>query len=187
MTESDLQAARAATLDWVHRIVIGLDLCPFARAPLAGGRLRVTVTTADEASVILTELWSEVELLLSSDPSSIETTLFVVPQGLASFDAFLDTVDVANALLQHQQLEGVVQLAHFHPDYCFAGEPADDPANATNRSPYPTFHVLREASVSRAVAAHPSPEDIPERNVARLRKLGAERIQQLRTGDPSEA
>lgn len=157
-----------ATAAWIEAFVVGLDLCPFAAGPLRAGRVRVTESRADGGAEVLAELLGELELLEADD--EVETSLLVIPQLGLSFDDFLDLVGAAEGLLEVTGKDGSFQLAHFHPDYAFDGAPEDDPANATNRAPHPTIHVLRVDSVSRAVDSHPDAEGIPARNVELLRR-----------------
>jgi len=167
------------TRRFVERVVIGLGLCPFARAPWEAGRVGVVVSGARSEAALLGDLSGEIDRLLAAPPDALETTLLVHPHVLGDFETFNDFLDEADALLAERGLEGVLQVASFHPDYRFAGAPPDDPAHATNRSPWPMLHLLREASVGAAVDAHPDAEAIPARNVALLRELGAERVREL--------
>lgn len=178
MTELE-QQIRLDTLAWVERVVVGLNLCPFARAPLEGGRLRVAVTLCEDSRELLTVVDDELDSLLGHDPSEIETSLIVHPKCLGDFDEYNDFLDVAEYLLDMRELAGVVQIASFHPDYCFADSSADDPANYTNRSPYPMLHLLREDSVARAVDSHPDIAGVPAANIARLRAMSIEQIRAL--------
>ncbi|MEO6410183.1 MAG: DUF1415 domain-containing protein [Burkholderiaceae bacterium] len=164
--------ALAETRAWLERAVIGLNLCPFAKAPHAKGQIRFVLSRAADDEGLLADLQSELETLIEADPARIETTLLVHPLLLADFDAFNDFLDPAEALLEAMELVGVVQLASFHPRFRFEGTEADDLSNATNRSPYPTLHLLREASVERAVEAFPDPAAIFEANLATLDALG---------------
>jgi len=157
---------------WVERVVVGLNLCPFAAAPMKGGRIRYVVCPESETEGIYRALLQEMETLIGLSESEAETCLFVVPQGLAGFEAYLDLFEIAETALAEAGLEGILQLASFHPDYCFEGSGEDDPANYTNRSPHPMFHLIREAPLARALQHYPDPEGIPERNVALLRELG---------------
>ena len=167
-------ATRAVELTraWVEHAVIGLGLCPFARAPQRQGRVRYAVSTSDDPQVLLDELLEELRRLVTTPAEELETTLLVMPQALREFDDFQDFVAAAESALQALGLEGVVQLASFHPDFRFEGTAADDVTNATNRSPFPTLHLLREESLERAVAAHGDPDRIVEANLATLRALG---------------
>ena len=166
--------AIAETHAWVQRAVVGLNLCPFAKAPLVKGQVRFVVCESDDPRVLLDALRAEMRALAQADPVEVETTLLIHPNALADFEEFNDFLDAADAALEELHLDGVLQVASFHPDYRFAGTEADDLGNATNRSPHPTLHLLREASIERAVAAFPEAEAIFETNVATFAALGAE-------------
>jgi uncharacterized protein len=169
----------AATRRWLERAVIGLNLCPFAKAVHVKQLIRYVVSAAQTPDALLDELEQELAFLSEADPERIDTTLLIVPQ---QFDGFLDFfffLNEAEALLRRMQLEGVLQIASFHPQFEFAGNEPDDIANCTNRSPYPTLHLLREASLDRAVAAFPDAADIYERNIETLEKLGHEGWEKL--------
>jgi uncharacterized protein len=167
------------TRAWLERVVIGLDLCPFARAPVEAGRLRVVVSACEDPRELLTVLDDELERLRSQASEELETTLIVHPRCLGEFDEYNDFLALADRLLELRGLVGDLQIASFHPRYRFADAPADDPANYTNRSPHPMLHLLREASVARAVAAHPNIEGVPAANVAKLRRMSAAAILEL--------
>ncbi len=173
-------AVIAETRAWVERAVIGLNLCPFAKAPQVKGLVRYVASDAGDVDALLGELVDEMGLLASSPVDRVETTLLIHPRVLTDFLAFNDFLDVADSALAALGLEGVLQIASFHPDYRFAGSEPDDVANATNRSPYPTLHLLREASVDRAVTAFPEAEAIFEANVQTLRQLGPDGWAELR-------
>lgn len=162
----------AATRRWIERAVIGLNLCPFARAPFAQGRVRCRVSRAADTDALARDLCDELEFLHRADPADCETTLLIHPQVLGDFGRFNDFLDVADALLRGLGLEGELQVASFHPDYRFADAEPDAVENCTNRSPYPILHLLRESSVERAVAAIDDPDAIYRRNIETLRKLG---------------
>lgn len=168
-TESEVIAA---TRRWLERAVIGLNLCPFARAPYLKDRVRIVVSAARDEESLLLDLCEELQRLAVSDETQIETTLLVHPQVLGDFLRFNDFLDLADAALAQMSLEGELQVASFHPDFEFADAPVGDVANFTNRSPFPTLHLLREASIERAVDAVEDAEAIYERNIARLRELG---------------
>ena len=168
------ELAIAETRAWVDRAVIGLNLCPFAKAPQVKGQVRYVGTEARDAEALLAVLVDELNLLAETPADRIETTLLIHPQVLADFADYNDFLDLAEAAVAELDLEGVIQVASFHPRYRFAGSGADDLANATNRSPYPTLHLLREESIDRAVAAFPEAEAIFEANIATLGRLGAE-------------
>lgn len=172
--------AVAETRAWVERAVIGLNLCPFAKAPQVKGLVRYVASKATDAEALLGDLVDELGRLAGTPPERIETTLLIHPRALTDFTAFNDFLDVADSALAALGLDGVLQVASFHPDYRFAGTAADDLGNATNRSPYPTLHLLREASVDRAVAAFPEAEAIIEANIETLRRLGPQGWSELR-------
>jgi hypothetical protein len=159
---------------WLERAVIGLNLCPFAKAVHTKGQIRWVLSEARDADSLLGELMSELQILAAARPEAIDTTLLVHPLVLTDFLDFNDFLYVADAALAELGLEGELQVASFHPQYQFAGTEADDMGNFSNRSPYPTLHLIREASIDRAVAAYPEAEAIYERNIETLRALGAE-------------
>ena len=162
----------ARTRAWVEQAVIGLNLCPFAKAPWVKGQVRCVVSPSHDPASLIDELCAELRRLVETDPRTIETTLLVVPVQFAEFDDFNDFLDDADAAVVALGLEGTVQIASFHPRYQFAGTAPDDLDNATNRAPYPTLHLLRESSVERAVEAFPEAEAIYETNIPTLRELG---------------
>ena len=163
----------AETLAWVTRAVVGLNLCPFAKAPLVKGQIRCVVSEAGDAQSLLAVLRDELEMLAEAKPEKIETTLIVHPRVLVDFAEFNDFLDEADRLLDAMDLTGIIQVASFHPRYQFAGTEDDDMGNATNRSPYPSLHLLREESVERAVDAFPDADQIFEANIRTLEALGA--------------
>ncbi|HVI57987.1 MAG TPA: DUF1415 domain-containing protein [Luteimonas sp.] len=164
----------ADTRRWIERAVIGLNLCPFAKAVVAKGQVRYVLSDAATPDALLEILGEELLRLRDAPAEEIDTTLIVHPHVLQDFLDYNDFLDEADALVEALGLEGVLQVASFHPHYQFAGSGPDDVANCTNRSPWPTLHLLREDSVARAVAAFPDPDAIVERNVATLEKLGRE-------------
>ena len=168
------EAVVAATVAWLEAAVIGLDLCPFARGVHAGRRIRYAVTGADTGEGLLEALVDELRTLAAADPGEIETTLLIHPRVLGDFLDYNDFLDVGEAAVDELALGGVIQIAGFHPQYQFAGTAPDDVENCSNRSPFPMLHLLREASVERAVAAHPDIERIPQQNIETLRRLGRE-------------
>ena len=171
----------AETRAWVDRAVIGLNLCPFAKSVQVKGQVRYVCSPATDTDALLNTLIDELQTLAAADPQQIDTTLLVHPQVLQDFADYNDFLDVADAMLDEEDLAGVLQVASFHPQYRFADAPDDDVAHCTNRSPYPMLHLLREASIARAVAAYPDAAQIYERNIARLRELGWAGWQQLLT------
>jgi hypothetical protein len=159
---------------WLERAVIGLNLCPFAKAVHVKGQVHIAMCDASAFGDVLEALDAELTELLARDAEQRDTTLLVVPQGFDEFLLFLDLVRAGERLVSRRGLDGVVQLASFHPAYVFSGADPADPANASNRAPYPTLHLLREASIDRAVTAFPEAEAIFGANVAKLRDLGAD-------------
>jgi hypothetical protein len=162
----------AETRAWVDRAVIGLNLCPFARSVQLRQQVRYVETGAADVGSLAVALREELEGLATSDPAERETTLLIHPRVLGDFLDFNDFLEVADGLAQELELDGILQIASFHPRFQFAGTTADDVSNATNQSPYPTLHLLRESSVEHAVAALADPAAIYEQNIATLRALG---------------
>lgn len=158
---------------WLERAVIGLNLCPFAKAVHGKGQIRWVLSRSRTPEGLLQTLLHELQWLAAARPDETDTTLIVHPQVLQRFADFNRFLGVADAAVHELGLEGVIQIASFHPQYRFAGTTAGDITNTTNRSPHPTLHLLREASIGRAVAAFPDPEAIFGRNQATLRQLGA--------------
>ena len=154
--------------------MIGLNLCPFAKAVHAKQQVRYVLSEADTPQALLEQLGEELLRLRDTPAEEIDTTLLVHPRVLADFLDYNDFLDDADALVEALGLDGVLQVASFHPDYRFAGTEPDDIGNFSNRAPFPTLHLLREDSVERAVAAFPDPDAIVERNLETLRELGAE-------------
>jgi hypothetical protein len=171
VTESD---AIEATRLWLERAVIGLNLCPFAKAVHARGQIRWVLSDATTPEALLETLGEELLWLRDTSADDVDTTLLIHPHVLTDFLDYNDFLETADALVESLGLDGVLQVASFHPHYQFAGSAPNDVENFTNRSPCPTLHLLREDSVSRAVEAFPDPEVIVERNVETLRKLGAD-------------
>ncbi|MDQ2928189.1 MAG: DUF1415 domain-containing protein [Caldimonas sp.] len=167
-------AAIAETRAWLARAVIGLNLCPFAKAPFAKSQIRYVASDAKDPQTLLAHLVDELKLLVDAPEANIETTLLIHPEVLGDFTDYNEFLGTAEGALEMLGLEGVIQVASFHPQYCFAGSRPDDIDNATNRSPYPTLHLLREASVERAVDAFPDAGAIFEANIATMQRLGAE-------------
>jgi uncharacterized protein len=162
----------SATRRWVEKSVIGLNLCPFAENPYRGNRVRFAVSEQRSAALLLVDLRAELRALALADPADRETTLLIHPWVLADFAEYNDFLEVCDSVVAELNLEGELQVASFHPQYQFAETQADDIENYTNRSPYPMLHLLREASVERAVAAVGDSEEIYRRNIRTLRALG---------------
>jgi hypothetical protein len=167
-------AVIASTQRWLERVVIGLNLCPFAKAVYVKRQIRYAVTAATTAEELLAELRHELELLGKANPEVVDTTLLIHPLVMTDFIDFHFFLKEADAAIRNLGLEGSLQIASFHPAYEFAGSAPDDIANCTNRSPHPTLHLLRESSIDRAVAAFPEAAAIYERNIETLRRLGHE-------------
>ncbi|UQN43666.1 DUF1415 domain-containing protein [Agarivorans sp. B2Z047] len=164
------------TMRWVKDFVVEYNICPFAKRELERGSIRYQVAMSDDIEELLQQLVVECQLL--DNQPDVETTLFITPC-LSSFEDYLDCLYWAEKIISKQGYDGVYQLASFHPDYCFAGEADTAPSNYTNRSPYPVFHLIREATVSRLTRLHPDPEGIPEHNIALTEELGISSLKQI--------
>ena len=164
----------AETKHWLERAVIGLNLCPFAKAVYVKQQVRFVLSDASTPEALLEQLAEELLLLRDTPAGEIDTTLIVHPDVLQDFLDYNDFLDNADAVVEALDLDGVLQVASFHPAYQFAGTAPDDAENLTNRAPYPCLHLLREDSVARAVAAYPEPDSIIERNIKTMQALGAE-------------
>ncbi len=174
---TDDEAVIAPMRAWVEKVVVGLNFCPFATGVLRNNSLRYAVSHARNTEGVLQDLIAECRHL--DEHPETETTLLLLPRGFTDFDTFLDLVALADDLLAMQGYEGIYQLAHFHPRYRFADSKPDDAADYTNRAPVPALHILREASLEKAVESHPDPEGIPERNVRLARDKGIAFMQAL--------
>lgn len=174
--------AAADTLRWLERAVIGLNLCPFAKAVHVKHQIHLAVFGGDDLDALMAQLLAEAQALVDTDPAARDTTLLLVPGALHDFLDFNDWVGRAEKRLRRAGHEGVLQLASFHPRFQFGGTEVDDIGNATNRSPYPTLHLLREDSVARAVDVFPEAAAIFERNIDTLEALGADGWQALDVG-----
>ncbi|MHB1676155.1 MAG: DUF1415 domain-containing protein [Sulfuriferula sp.] len=172
------------TRDWLEKAVIGLNLCPFAKAVQAKNQIRYVASNATTAEALLGDLLEELRLLDESDPELLDTTLLIHPAVLTDFLDYNDFLDIADAAAAEPEFDDQFQVASFHPQFQFAGTAADDIENYTNRSPYPMLHLLRESSVERAVAAFPEAEQIYEKNMITLRQLGHAGWQQLFAAKP---
>jgi hypothetical protein len=171
------------TRQWIERVVIGLNLCPFAKAVQTKGQVRYALSQAREAEALLTDLVAEFERLRDTPAELIDTTVLVHPWVLNDFLDYNDFLDIADAALVELDLEGILQVASFHPGYQFADSAPDDIENHTNRSPFPMLHLLREDSIDRAVAAYPDPDAIIERNQATMRRLGPDGLRRVIAGE----
>jgi len=170
---------RQRTLRWLEEAIIGLQFCPFAAPVFRDSRIHIAVTDVQTFDDAIRAVLTELDTLLSMTSTERATTLVVLPQALASFDEYLDAIDLLDGLLDDSGVRGILQLASFHPHYCFANTPHDAIDNMTNRSPYPIVHILREDDVSDAVDQHPDTEQIPRRNIARLRQMGWDDVNAL--------
>ncbi len=170
--------ATTRTERWLERVVVGLGLCPFAAPVVESGGLEILVSDARDADTLTADLDDALQRMAATPAHELETLLLVVEHLLGDFADFNDFLDVADALLEARGLDGVIQVASFHPDYRFEGDD-DDPAHWTNRAPCPTLHLLREASVARAVAAHGDTEAIPARNQRLMRGMSTDERRRL--------
>ncbi len=168
---ADAQAVEAAVQDWLQRVVVGVNLCPFAARPLQRGQVRFCVTEADDKRLLLGDLQAELERMDQTPANELETTLVIIPRLLGNFLDFNEFLDWVDRLLDDGNWEGVYQVASFHPHYQFAGTHPADAENLTNRAPYPILHILREASVEQALDAYDDAAQIPERNIRRMNEL----------------
>jgi uncharacterized protein len=160
------------TKAWLEKAVIGLNLCPFAKAVHSKGQIRWVLSEAQTTAALLRDLRQELQTLAAADAELVDTTMLIAPQVLGDFLDYNDFLDLADRALEELGLDGVLQIASFHPQFQFAGTAADDISNYSNRAPFPTLHLLREDSVERAVAAFAQADAIFERNIETLQSLG---------------
>ena len=176
MTDNKLQAFETTVIEdtkkWLIEAVVGLNLCPFAKAVVVKDMVRYRVCSSAEPADLLALLREELQHLAEADPDKLDTTLLIAPKALPDFLDFNDFLADCDDVLMDLELDGVLQVADFHPLYQFGGTEVDDIENFTNRSPYPTLHLLREASMDKAVEAYPDAALIFERNIEVLNKLG---------------
>jgi len=164
---------------WLDNVVIGLNLCPFAAIPRENDQVRFTVSQALTEEVLLADLHAELTFMSQTPASDVETSLLIVPDMLAKFDDYNQFLDLVDELLEEFEWDGIFQIASFHPDYCFAETKPDSTENLTNRSPYPILHIIREASLEKALAKMMSPDEIYKRNIETMHNLSAEKIKVL--------
>lgn len=176
MNQSPVTGPVELTQRWLERFVIELELCPFASTPFESGHVSFEASEAQSCEEIRDAVLGAVYELLTGDPDEHETSLLILSRGLPLFDDYLDVLAGLEDLLAEAGAEGLVQIASFHPDYRFEGAPPEDPANFTNRSPFPMFHLIREDRLSQLLAAYPDPADIPARNIKKMRSLGLDEI-----------
>ena len=186
ISSPDNQVAIDATRNWVDKAVIGLNLCPFAKAVQVKGQVRYAVSDARDAGALYLDLKVELALLAATDTSEIDTCLLIHPHVLQDFLDYNDFLDLADAAIDELDLTGDIQIASFHPDYQFSGTSPDDIENFTNRSPYPILHLLREDSIERAVEAFPDASEIYEKNMETLQRLGLDGWRDLAVGAPKD-
>ncbi|MDO6513993.1 MULTISPECIES: DUF1415 domain-containing protein [unclassified Neptuniibacter] len=169
-------AEEAATLtqQWVESIVVGLNLCPFAAPEVRKRAIRYCVSHATELDVAIQDFLNELQHIQNCKESELSTSLISFTETAIDFYSFLDLLDMCQDALEDAGLDGVFQLASFHPQYCFAGVDADHISNWTNRAPFPTIHIIREGQMSRVLMHYKTPEEIPERNIALMETLGRE-------------
>ena len=164
---------------WLDEVVIGLDLCPFAARPRREKRVRIAVSHATDEEALLNDLQAELERLSDTPAAELETTLLAIPDMLEDFADYNDFLDAVDLWVEQFGWEGDLQVASFHPHYQFADTELDDPGNLTNRSPWPLLHIIREESLEKAIEHYPDVDAIPERNIARMKALGAEERKRL--------
>ena len=170
----DTHTVSEHTKQWLEKAVIGLNLCPFAKAPHVKNLVRIVVSEARHLDGFLEDLDRELQLLGNTPASELETTLLVHPTLFPDFETFNQMLEIADDAVVENELEGIVQIAPFHPDFQFEGTEADGISNYTNRSPYPTLHLIREDSIANAAEAFPDASAIFDRNIALLEKMGHE-------------
>lgn len=173
-SEQDQTAILAATEAWLEKAVIGLNLCPFAKSVHVKKQIRYVLSGATTPEALLSELMDELQTLSDASPEDIDTTLLIHPDVLTDFLDYNEFLDVVDAAVEDMGLEGELQVASFHPQFQFADTEPDEISNYTNRAPYPTLHLIREASIARAVESFPDAAEIFEKNIDTLERLGHE-------------
>lgn len=168
---------KASVKSWIDKVIVGLNFCPFAKKEMERNTVHYAISSANQIDKALSQLLDELALL--DQQPEIQTTLLVFPLGFEDFERYLDMLEMANAIIAQGGYNGIYQLASFHPHYCFAGEDKNDPANYTNRSPFPILHILRESSIEAVLKRYPDPQNIPENNIAKARELGSSFLQGL--------
>ncbi len=171
-TDETVRDIADATVQWLDKAVIGLNLCPFAKSVRVKDQIRFAISNAETEEELRTDLIAEMLALHHASPEYLDTTLLIHPWVLNDFLAYNEFLDIADATLVELGLAGEIQIASFHPQYQFADTEPDDISNFTNRSPYPILHLLRESSIDQAVAAFPDAEKIFGRNIETMRRLG---------------
>ena len=170
------------TRNWIQDFVIGLQLCPFAKDPFQKNQIRYRVFSGSDTEKLLAFIYAEFKFLESSEAREIETTLILIPEMIHDFEQYLSIIDLTELLLEDLKLEGIYQVASFHPKYQFANTHFEDITNYTNRSPYPTIHLLRESSVEAAIQSYGDTSTIPERNKKLLQSMDESVVKELCSG-----
>jgi hypothetical protein len=173
-TKMDNKKVIQQTQQWLTDVIVGLNLCPFAKRVVLIDSIRLVVSGSLTVEQLIEDFVTEIGILKSTDTEELETTLLIIPTVLSNFEDYNQFLDLIDDVLLQFDWQGVFQVASFHPNYCFAGADADDSENLTNRSPYPILHILREDSVAKAVANYPSIDDIPKQNIKRVEKLSSQ-------------
>lgn len=176
--EMDDKNEIARTKNWIKEVVVGLNFCPFAAKPFKEEHIEYRVESSEEIAVVLESFIRICDQMEKDD--EIETALLIFSEGFQSFEEYLNLVELAEKLLIAEGFEGIYQVASFHPDYIFAGSDEDDPANYTNRSPYPMLHILREDLLEIAIEKHPDVEGIPDKNIEKANQLGLAYFKKLK-------
>lgn len=176
---TDEQSEVLATKEWLDKIIIGLNICPFAKKEFVNNSIHYHLSKTEQVKTALHEFIEQCRYLQTHE--DLETTLIIYGDGFRGFERYLDLVDYANDLLVDSGFEGIFQIASMHPEYCFDGDDYDDASNFTNRSPYPIIHIIREASMSRVLSVYNEPEKIPENNIFLAHEKGADFFQQVLT------
>lgn len=164
---------------WLEQVVIGLNLCPFAKRPYQQKQVKIAVSTASDDGALLQDLRQQLKLLENTPIETTETSVLVVANHLQDFYDYNDFLNLADALIEQYNWQGVFQIASFHPHYQFAGTAPNDAENLTNKAPYPILHILRESSLDKAVKSHPDVDGIPEQNIAKMNQLTKQQITEL--------
>ncbi|MFL0796571.1 MAG: DUF1415 domain-containing protein [Cellvibrionaceae bacterium] len=175
----DLAVVRESVEHWLDNIVIGLNLCPFAKKPRVRNQIKIAVCESESYEGLLAFLQQELETLVDTPLDELETTVIASPNLLIDFFEYNQFLDVAEGLVFDKGLEGVIQIASFHPDYQFADTDADDLSNYTNRAPYPLFHLIREDSLEQAIASYKDSDLIPDINIEKMNSLQEEERKKL--------
>ncbi|MDU0354396.1 DUF1415 domain-containing protein [Paraglaciecola aquimarina] len=163
--------------DWIDNVVIGLNFCPFAKKEMQQETVSYLVSHNLNINESLEQLIEQ--LCVLDQHTEIQTSLLIFSKGFIAFEEYLELVEYASGIIEQGGYSGIYQLATFHPDYCFAGEAQDDPANYTNRSPYPILHILRESSIEQVLKRYPDPQNIPDNNIAKARAMGSEKLKSM--------